>query len=48
MEPFFSPYSGEDKNKTVFTKNGTLFPRIEGETCAQVQTRAKLLGGMQM
>ena len=39
----------EDQKKKVFTRNGTLFfPRIQVQTCAQVHTRVKLLGEMQM
>ena len=47
MEHIFSPNSSEEKK--VFTKNGTLFfPRIQVEIYAQMLTRVKLLGGMQM
>ena len=38
----------EDQKKKIFTKNGTLFSRIQVETCAQMHTRVKLLEGMQM
>ena len=51
MNHFFSPNSGDDqkKKKGLQLKRNAFFPRIEVETCAQVQTRAKLLGGgMQM
>ena len=45
----FSPNSGEDQTKKkVFTENGTHFPRIQEDTSAQMHTRVKLLGGMQM
>ena len=36
------------KKKKVVTKTGTLFPRIQLDTYAQIHTRVKLLGGMQM
>ena len=39
---FFSPNSGEDQKKEHF------FPRIQGETYAQMNTGDKLLEGMQM
>ena len=46
MEHFFSPNSGEDKKKKVFTKNGTFFPPNSSEHLyAQMHTRVKLLGG---
>ena len=38
MEHFFFPNSGEDQKK-AFTKNGTLFPRIQVDTFAQMHTR---------
>ena len=42
----FFPNPSEDQTKKVVTKNGTLFPRIQVDTCAQMHTRIKLLGGM--
>ena len=47
---------GEDQKKKIFTKNGRFYPRIQVETkkllqtssSAQMHTRVKLLGGMQM
>ena len=36
------------RQKKVFSENGTLFSRIQADTYAQMHTRVKLLGGMQM
>ena len=44
----FSTNSGENQTKKSSPKLERFFPRIEVETCAQMQTRVKLLGGMQM
>ena len=44
MEYFFPQIQVKTKKK-VFTKNRTLFPRIQVDTYAQMHNRAKLLGG---
>ena len=49
MEHFFSPNSGEDqKNKDLHQKRNTFFSRIQADTYAQMHTRVKLFGRMQM
>ena len=50
MEHFFPQIKVKTKNKKkVYTKSGiTFFPRIQVDTYAQMYTRIKLLGGMQM
>ena len=48
MEHFLSPNSGEDQKKRSSPEIEHFFPRIQGETCAQMHTRVKLLEGMQM
>ena len=50
MEHFFSLNSGENqKEKKVFEpKKEHFFPRIQMDTYAQMHTRAKLLGRVQM
>ena len=49
MEHFFSPNSGEDqKKKDLHQKRNTFFPRIQADTYAQMHTRVKLFGRMQM
>ena len=44
MEDFFPQIQVKTKKKGLHQKWNAFFPRIEVETCAQVQTRAKLLG----
>ena len=48
MEHFFSPNSGEDQKKRSSPKMEHFFPWIQVDTYAQMHTRVKLLGGMQM
>ena len=52
MEHFFSPNSGKDqkkkKKKRSSPKEKHFFPRIQVDTYAQMHTRVKLLGRMQM
>ena len=45
MEDFFPQIQVKTKKKGLHQKWNAFFPRIEVETCAQVQTTAKLLGG---
>ena len=47
MEHFFSriQVKTERKKKGLHQKRNTFFPRIQVETCAQMHTRVKLMGG---
>ena len=44
----FSPNSGEDQKKRSSPEMEQFFPRIQVDTYAQMHTKVKLLGGMQM
>ena len=45
VEDFFSPNLGEDQNKKGLHQKWSTFSRILVETCAQMHTRVKVLGG---
>ena len=48
MEHFFSPNSGEDQKKKVFTKKGTLFsPNSSGDLRSDAH-QSQIIGGVQM
>ena len=44
----FSPNLGEDQKKGLHQKRNPFFPQIQVDTYAQMHTRVKLLGRMQM
>ena len=49
MEHFFPQIQlGEDQKKDLHQRWNTFFPRIQVDTYAEVHTRVRLLGGMQM
>ena len=48
MEHFFSPSSGEDQKKSLHQNWSTFFLEFRVETCAQMHTKVKVSGEMQM
>ena len=45
MEHFFSPNSGEDEKKKVFTNNGALFSPNSGEDLRSDAYQSQIIGG---
>ena len=45
MEHFFFQIQVKTKKKDLHQKWDTFFPRIQVDTCAQMHTRVKLIGG---